>query len=71
MNNLQIEAFDSLKYTHKFLIQNGRVRVDMSEYSQFKSSFILRWGSIMTIIKHLEHLCQTYSISIGYLNGQK
>lgn len=71
MNNLQIQAFDSLKYTHKFLIQNGRVRTDMAEYSQFKSSFILRWGSIVTVIKHLENLCQNFSISMGYLNGQK
>lgn len=71
MNNLQLQAFDSIKYAHKFLIQNGRVRMDMTEYSQFKSSFILRWGSIVSIVKHLEDLCQTYSVPMGYLDGHK
>lgn len=71
MNNLQVQLFDASKYAHKFVIQNGRVRVDLPEYSQFKSSYILRWGSIVTIIKYLEDLCQTYTIPIGYLDGQK
>lgn len=68
---LQIQLYDSSKFIHRFVIQNGRVRTDMHDYSSFKQSYILRWGSIATIIKYLEDLCQTYTVPAGLLDGLK
>ena len=70
-NALQLQLYDSAKFTHRFVIQNGRARVDLPDYITFKQSFSLRWGSIITIIKYLEDLCQTYSISVGFIDGLK
>ena len=45
-NALQLQLYDSSKYTHRFVIQNGKARTDMADYVTFKQSFSLRWGRL-------------------------
>ena len=45
-NALQLQLYDSSKYTHRFVIQNGKARTDMPDYITFKQSFSLRWGGL-------------------------
>lgn len=70
-NALQLQLYDTTKFVHRFVIQNGRARTDLPDYVTFKQSFCLRWGSIVTIIKYLEDLCQTYSVPVGFVDGLK
>lgn len=71
LNTLQLELYDSSKFVHKFVIQNGRVRTDLADYASFKQSYILRWGSVSVIIKNLEDLCYNYSVPFGIADGSK
>lgn len=70
-NALQMQLYDISKSVHRFVIQNGKTRTDMHDYISFKQSYCLRWGSIITIIKCLEDLCNEYSINIGFIDGLK
>lgn len=70
-NALQLQLYDMAKSTHRFIIQQGKTRTDMHDYINFKQSYCLRWGSIVTIIKYLEDICVEYSINVGFVDGLK
>ena len=70
-NALQLQLYDMSKSTHRFIIQQGKTRTDMHDYVNFKQSYCLRWGSVVTIIKYLEDLCVQYSINAGFVDGLK
>ncbi|XP_069138728.1 IQ domain-containing protein H-like isoform X4 [Argopecten irradians] len=57
--------------THRFAIQNGKIRDTSAEFLSFKQHYCLTWGSIVSMIKHLEKMTQEFSVPIAFINGDK
>ncbi|XP_021362303.1 IQ domain-containing protein H-like isoform X2 [Mizuhopecten yessoensis] len=57
--------------THRFAIQNGKIRDTSAEFLTFKQHYCLTWGSIVSMIRHLERMMQEFTIPIAFINGDK
>ncbi|KAL5004265.1 hypothetical protein ScPMuIL_017721 [Solemya velum] len=57
--------------THRFAIQNGKVRDNTSDFMTFKQHYCLTWGSIVTMVKFLEKLMMNYAVPVAFVHGDK
>lgn len=62
---------DPLKRNHRLIIQNGQLKLEKQEFIHFKQFYCLHWGNIVSVLKMLENLCQTYLISVAFVDGNK
>lgn len=57
--------------SHRFAVQNGRIRDTSSEFLSFKQHYCLTWGSIVTMLKHLEKMLTSFSVPVAFINGDR
>ncbi|KAL4227848.1 hypothetical protein ACF0H5_013286 [Mactra antiquata] len=57
--------------SHRFAVQNGRIRDTSSEFLSFKQHYCLTWGSIVTILKHLEKMLNNFAVPVAFINGDR
>ncbi|XP_048255584.1 IQ domain-containing protein H-like isoform X2 [Haliotis rufescens] len=57
--------------SHRFALQNGKVRDSQPEFLAFKQHYCLTWGSIVSMIRHLERLMTKYSVPVAFISGDK
>ncbi|XP_052701435.1 IQ domain-containing protein H-like isoform X2 [Crassostrea angulata] len=62
---------DFKQLSHRFAIQNGRTRDSSSEFIAFKQHYCLTWGSIVTMIKHIEKMLTSYAVPVAFVNGDR
>ncbi|KAK2189579.1 hypothetical protein NP493_102g04042 [Ridgeia piscesae] len=62
---------ESRDKTSRFAIQHGKVVDTRQEFLSFKQHYCLSWGSIVTMLKHLERMLTNYSVPIAFINGEK
>ncbi|XP_074650955.1 IQ domain-containing protein H-like isoform X2 [Tubulanus polymorphus] len=59
------------QHNHRFAIQHGKVRDNSAEFQAFKQHYCLTWGNIVTMLKHLQKMLNTYNIPIAFVNGDE
>ncbi|XP_067666806.1 IQ domain-containing protein H-like [Haliotis asinina] len=57
--------------SHRFALQNGKVRDTQPEFLAFKQHYCLTWGSIVSMIRYLERLMTKYSVPVAFISGDK
>ncbi|XP_053405574.1 IQ domain-containing protein H-like isoform X3 [Mercenaria mercenaria] len=57
--------------SHRFAVQNGRIRDTSSEFLSFKQHYCLTWGSIVTVLKHLEKMLNNFAVPVAFINGDR
>lgn len=57
--------------SHRFAIQNGRIRDTSTEFLSFKQHYCLTWGSIVTMLKYLEKMLTNFAIPVAFINGDR
>ncbi|KAK3607906.1 hypothetical protein CHS0354_036732 [Potamilus streckersoni] len=57
--------------SHRFAAQNGKIRDNSSEFLAFKQHYCLTWGSIVTMLKHLERMLTNYTVPVAFINGDR
>jgi hypothetical protein len=56
---------------YRFAIQKGKVRQSSSDFLAFKQRYCLSWGSIVTMLTHLENMMKMYSVPLAFIHGEK
>ncbi|ELT97689.1 hypothetical protein CAPTEDRAFT_178180 [Capitella teleta] len=64
-------APDFKERCHRFAIQHGRTRETSQEFMAFKQHYCLSWGSIISILRHMERMLTNYAVPIAFVNGDK
>ncbi|XP_052277313.1 IQ domain-containing protein H-like isoform X2 [Dreissena polymorpha] len=57
--------------SHRFAVQNGRIRDTSSEFLSFKQHYCLTWGSIVTTLKHMEKMLSNFAVPVAFINGDR
>ncbi|WAQ98912.1 IQCH-like protein [Mya arenaria] len=57
--------------SHRFAVQNGRIRDTTSEFLSFKQHYCLTWGSIVTMLRHVEKMLSNFAVPVAFINGDK
>ena len=57
--------------SHRFPIQNGRVRETMKEFMAFKERYYSCWGSITVILRRMEEMLVNFNVPIAFVDGDK
>ncbi|BFY98989.1 hypothetical protein BsWGS_02029 [Bradybaena similaris] len=62
---------DCRQTTHKFAIQNGKTRDKQTDFLAFKQQYLHIWGSIVTMLRHLEGLLASYTVPVAFIHGDR
>ncbi|XP_070208772.1 IQ domain-containing protein H-like isoform X2 [Littorina saxatilis] len=62
---------DFKSLSHRFAIQHGKVRDTQPEFLAFKQHYCLTWGSIVTMLRHLEKMLTSYAVPVGFIHGDR
>ena len=57
--------------SHRFPIQNGRVRETMKEFMAFKERYYSCWGAITVILRRMEEMLVNFNVPIAFVDGDK
>ena len=57
--------------SHRFPIQNGRVRESMKEFMAFKERYYSCWGAITVILRRMEEMLVNFNVPIAFVDGDK
>lgn len=56
---------------HEFIIRKGQTLRNTPEFVSYKRSYQVQWGSIDTVIRHLEDMLSSFGIPLVYIDGKK
>ncbi|XP_077988694.1 IQ domain-containing protein H-like [Glandiceps talaboti] len=57
--------------SHRFAIQHGKIRDQSQDFLAFKQHYCLSWGSIVTMLQHMERMLRNYAVPLAFINGDK